>query len=72
MNNLSEVSLDIWDKKYRLKNSEGNPVDDTVQDTLERVAWALADVEKDEKDKEFWYDQFLWAFGNGAIPAGRI
>lgn len=72
MNNLSEVSLDIWDKKYRLKDSEGNPVDDTVQDTLERVAWALADVEKDEKDKEFWYDQFLWAFGNGAIPAGRI
>ncbi|MEO0580519.1 MAG: ribonucleoside-diphosphate reductase, adenosylcobalamin-dependent, partial [Pseudomonadota bacterium] len=36
-----------------------------------RVARALADVEHEAK-REHWYERFLWALRNGAIPAGRI
>lgn len=69
---LQETSLDIWDKKYRLKTKDGHNVDDNVQDTFERVARALADVEKTDKQKAHWYAEFLWALEQGAIPAGRI
>ncbi len=69
---LQETSLDIWDKKYRLKTKDGHSVDNNVQDTFERVARALADVEKTEEQKSHWYAEFLWALEQGAIPAGRI
>ena len=69
---LQPASLDIWDKKYRLKNKEGEPVDQTIDDTFTRVARALADVELDEEKRERWYKEFLWALRRGAIPAGRI
>lgn len=69
---LQETSLDIWDKKYRLKTKEGENVDETIHDTLTRVAKALADVERTDKEREFWYGEFLWALEQGAIPAGRI
>lgn len=68
---MQPASEDIWDKKYRLKTKDGVPVDDTVDGTYRRVARALADVE-DEKVREHWYQQFLWALRHGAIPAGRI
>ena len=69
---LQETSLDIWDKKYRLKTKDGNNVDETVQDTFERVARALADAERTDEDRKHWYGEFLWALEQGAIPAGRI
>ncbi len=69
---LQPASLDIWDKKYRLKTMEGEPVDATIDSTFERVAKALADCEPTEDLKQKWYGRFLWALQNGAIPAGRI
>ena len=69
---LQDTSLDIWDKKYRLKTKEGRNVDHTIDDTYKRVARALADVETTDEDRELWYDEFLWALEQGAIPAGRI
>jgi ribonucleoside-diphosphate reductase alpha chain len=68
---LQSASDDIWDKKYRLKDKEGNPVDETIDATYRRVARALADVEEKGK-QELWHERFLWALRNGAIPAGRI
>jgi ribonucleoside-diphosphate reductase alpha chain len=68
---FQEASIDIWDKKYRLKSKTGEVIDETMDDTYQRVARALADVEP-EADRERWYDQFLWALRRGAIPAGRI
>ncbi len=69
---LQEASIDIWDKKYRLKEKEGTPVDQQLDDTYRRVARALADVESTEALKEHWHEHFLWALRHGAIPAGRI
>ncbi len=66
------ASEEIWAQKYRLQTSEGEAVDQTLEDTWKRVARALADVEKGKKKQDEWYEKFLWALKNGAIPAGRI
>ncbi|MBS0614651.1 MAG: ribonucleoside-diphosphate reductase, partial [Proteobacteria bacterium] len=68
---FQEASLDIWDKKYRLTAKDGTPIDASMDETYQRVARALAEVENPE-DRETWYEAFLWAQRNGAIPAGRI
>ena len=69
---LQSASLDIWNKKYRLKSREGEDVDGSLDETYQRVARALADVEETEEKKALWFDKFLWALRQGAIPAGRI
>ncbi|HEY7986253.1 MAG TPA: ribonucleotide reductase N-terminal alpha domain-containing protein, partial [Methylophilaceae bacterium] len=69
---MQPVSLDIWDKKYRLKTKQGAPVDQNIDDTYRRVAKALADVETTEEKRTVWYEKFLWALRRGVIPAGRI
>ncbi|MCS3461769.1 adenosylcobalamin-dependent ribonucleoside-diphosphate reductase [Aeromonas sp. BIGb0445] len=66
---LQETSLEIWDSKYRLKRKEGDPVDGSIDETYQRVARALA---AQEQDGDAWYERFLWALRQGAIPAGRI
>lgn len=68
---MQPASLDIWDTKYRLKTKDGVALDKTVDETYQRVARAIADVEAPEL-REHWYEQFLWALRHGAIPAGRI
>jgi ribonucleoside-diphosphate reductase alpha chain len=68
---FQSVSMDIWDKKYRLKSKKNEFIDNDIQETYNRVARALADVEVSEKI-EFWHERFLWALQHGAIPAGRI
>ena len=68
---FQDASMDIWDKKYRLKTKEGENVDNNMDETYQRVAHALAEVEDKEKREE-WHEKFLWALRHGAIPAGRI
>jgi ribonucleoside-diphosphate reductase alpha chain len=75
--NVSEIpyqpaSLDIWDKKYRLKAKDGEVIDTALDDTYKRIAQALAAVEIIPEQREHWYGEFLWALRHGAIPAGRI
>ncbi|WP_353220218.1 adenosylcobalamin-dependent ribonucleoside-diphosphate reductase [Salinisphaera sp. S4-8] len=69
---LQPASLDIWDKKYRLRAKDGGALDTDVDATRQRVARALADVESTPEKQQTWYEQFLWALRHGAIPAGRI
>ncbi|MBT8049517.1 MAG: adenosylcobalamin-dependent ribonucleoside-diphosphate reductase [Xanthomonadales bacterium] len=66
------ASLDIWDKKYRLKSKTGDIIDESMDDTYKRVARAVSEVEETPKKQEYWYEKFLWALRRGAIPAGRI
>ncbi|GAB4358197.1 MAG: adenosylcobalamin-dependent ribonucleoside-diphosphate reductase [Immundisolibacter sp.] len=68
---VQPASLDIWDKKYRLKAKDGTAIDRNVDETYQRVARALADAEAPDL-REHWYERFLWALRRGAIPAGRI
>jgi len=69
---LQSASLDIWDKKYRLKTKSGEVIDQDIRATYARIARALADVEATPEKREEWYERFLWALEGGAIPAGRI
>ncbi len=68
---FQEASLDIWDKKYRLSAKDGTPIDRSMDETYQRVARALADVEHADV-RDAWFEQFLWALRKGTIPAGRI
>ena len=69
---MQDASLDIWDKKYRLKAKSGAVIDLTIDDTFKRIASALSDAEDTPEKRAHWYGQFLWALRRGAIPAGRI
>ncbi len=69
---FQDASLDIWDKKYRLKSKTGEIIDNTMDETYQRVARALSDAEDTDENREKWYTSFLWALRRGAIPAGRI
>ena len=65
------ASLDIWDAKYRLAAKDGEKIDQTIDETYKRVARALAGVEIESKQEQY-FGEFLWALRSGAIPAGRI
>ncbi|UVE17900.1 adenosylcobalamin-dependent ribonucleoside-diphosphate reductase [Pseudomonas sp. LS44] len=69
---LQPASLDIWDSKYRLRDRHGQALDADPDATRRRVARAIAAVEADESLRSHWYERFLWALRNGALPAGRI
>jgi len=64
--------MDIWDTKYRLKTKDGEAIDDTIDETYQRVAKAISAVEKGKTKQEQCYKDFLWALRQGVIPAGRI
>ena len=68
---LQEPCYEIYKAKYQLKERVGTVVDESIDDTFERVASALASVE-DAEEQEYYYDKFLFALQNGALPAGRI
>ncbi len=69
---FQDASLDIWDTKYRLKTKDGTALDSTIDETYQRVARALSEVETGKAKQEHCYKEFLWALRQGAIPAGRI
>ncbi len=67
---ISSVSQQIWDMKYRLKATDGDPIDKNVADTFRRVAKTLAEP---EKDSQAWAARFEDAMGDFRfLPAGRI
>ncbi len=69
---FQDASLDIWDTKYRLKTKDGTALDATMDETYQRVAKALSEVETGKNKQEQCYKDFLWALRQGVIPAGRI
>ena len=68
---MQPASWDIWDKKYRLKAKDGQMIDETIDNTYQRVALALAEVETTPELRAHWNEKFLWALRHGAIPPGR-
>ncbi|NOX72243.1 MAG: adenosylcobalamin-dependent ribonucleoside-diphosphate reductase, partial [Alphaproteobacteria bacterium] len=71
MNRFSApIAEQIWDMKYRFKTAEGAPLDETVEDSWQRVATALAALEKTPAD---WQGKFYNALKDFKfLPAGRI
>lgn len=64
------IAEQIWDMKYRLKDSDGTPIDGTVEDSWRRIARALASV---EADSARWEAKFYAALEDFKyLPAGRI
>jgi ribonucleoside-diphosphate reductase alpha chain len=68
------ISTEIWDRKYRLKDGGGRPIDATFDDTVWRVARAAASVEPGGKRaRQRWGNRFHDAIADlGFLPAGRI
>ncbi|MEL7177168.1 MAG: adenosylcobalamin-dependent ribonucleoside-diphosphate reductase [Pseudomonadota bacterium] len=64
------IAEQIWDMKYRFKEADGSPIDQSVEDTWRRIARSLASVEADPK---LWEDTFYHALEDFRyLPAGRI
>ncbi|EPX81461.1 adenosylcobalamin-dependent ribonucleoside-diphosphate reductase [Litoreibacter arenae] len=64
------IAEQIWDMKYRFKDADGTPVDQTVEDTWRRIARDLAKVEDDPAK---WEETFYDALSDFKyLPAGRI
>ena len=64
------IAEQIWDMKYRLKQADGTPIDQSIEDTWRRIARALAAV---EQDPALWEDRFFSALEDFKfLPAGRI
>ena len=67
---LTPIATFIWEQKYRLRQTDGTPVDREIADTWRRVANALAQPEADPAP---WADRFAAAMTDFRfIPAGRI
>ena len=67
---LDGIAAQIWDMKYRLKGSDGFPIDRTLEDSWLRVANALSVT---EEDPAFWSKEFYSALKDFKfLPAGRI
>ncbi|MDE0944192.1 MAG: adenosylcobalamin-dependent ribonucleoside-diphosphate reductase [Alphaproteobacteria bacterium] len=70
MPTVAPISQQIWDMKYRLKGTDGKPVDNTIEDSWHRVAAALAEAETQPDD---WKQPFFEALDDFRfLPAGRI
>ncbi len=64
------IAAQIWDMKYRFKEADGTPIDETVEDTWRRIARSLAAV---EADPAAWEGKFYDALTDFKyLPAGRI
>lgn len=65
-----DIATQIWDMKYRLKQPDGTPVDQSVEDSWRRVATAVAAA---ESDPALWTERFLGILSDHRyLPAGRI
>lgn len=65
------ASLDAWASKYALRDARTRFLEQAPEQTLARVATALAAVEPPQT-RAHWRERFEWALAHGAVPAGRI
>ena len=69
---LDPIAHEIWDLKYRFKSFDGEAIDATLEDTLWRVARAVAQAEPDAS-RARWAEAFHGVLsGYRFLPAGRI
>ncbi|MGH1368449.1 MAG: adenosylcobalamin-dependent ribonucleoside-diphosphate reductase [Maritimibacter sp.] len=61
------IAEQIWDMKYRFKEADGSPIDQSVEDSWRRIARALSEAEP-AREAEFFEALEDFKF----LPAGRI
>ncbi len=66
------IAREIWDMKYRLKQPDGEAVDQTIEDTWRRVATAIAQAEAPDARTKWAEDFYDLLAGYRFLPAGRI
>ena len=66
------IAEQIWNDKYRLKEFDGTPIDNTVQDTWHRIATALAEAEPTQMRTHYRAEFYSALADFKFIPAGRI
>ena len=65
-----DISKDIWERKYRYKGGGDCPKDQSIKETMLRVASSIASK---EKDKVRWTKEFAAVLENlEFLPGGRI
>src|ERR1700761_5728122 len=69
---MSDISRQIWDMKYRLKQADGTPVDGDIADSWARVAFAAAAAEAPENRATRALEFAQALAGHRFLPAGRI
>jgi ribonucleoside-diphosphate reductase alpha chain len=69
---MSDISRQIWDMKYRLKQPDGTPVDGDVAATWARVALAASRAEAPEHRRDAALNFAGALAGHKFLPAGRI
>jgi ribonucleoside-diphosphate reductase alpha chain len=71
---LTGQRLRVWQDRYQLKDSEGKPVETSIEQTWRRVAKAIASVENDTpNNRPYWEDKFYSILEDFKfVPGGRI
>lgn len=70
---LSGVRQKVFLDRYSLKDIEGNPMEDHPEQMWQRVAVAIAKLEKTPAQRDYWTKKFYEAMeGFKFVPAGRI
>ena len=69
---MNDISRQIWDMKYRLKQPDGTPVDGDVAASWARVALARPQAEAPETRRDHALDFAKALAGYRFLPAGRI
>lgn len=67
---MQPASVDIWDKKYRLKTKQDQALDADIDGTYQRVAKALAEAEPTVDLQQYWVERFTWALLMAATALG--
>ncbi|MBE9553709.1 MAG: adenosylcobalamin-dependent ribonucleoside-diphosphate reductase [Proteobacteria bacterium] len=70
MPTVSAIAQQIWDMKYRFKAPDGTALDESIEDSWQRVAGALAEAEQDPAAWALPFREALEDFR--FLPAGRI
>lgn len=68
------ISFEVWggeSGKYRLRDQSGKALENTPEETCQRVAKALSDIEQSD-NREFWYKKFINLIGTKFAGGGRI
>ncbi len=68
----NELAIDIYNKKYFLKDLDGNVIEKTPEDAFRRMASYLACVEKEENQVKYAKRFYNILYNGYFMPGGRV